>query len=96
MNDAGFTANAYLFISYLILKRNFMKISSVIVAAFVSIMMSTGCATRVVVARPAPRVEIIPVAPSPRHVWVKGYYVRRGRDYVWVPGYYVIKRGRRY
>jgi hypothetical protein len=45
------------------------------------------------VAPPAPIVETIPVAPSPRHVWVTGYHRWDGRAYVWVPGHYVVPRG---
>lgn len=68
-----------------------MKSKMVLVAAL-SVVLATGCARKVVVQRPAPRVEVIPVAPSARHIWVKGHYVRRGRNYVWVPGYYVVRR----
>ncbi|HEX9305728.1 MAG TPA: hypothetical protein VGA31_14895 [Thermoanaerobaculia bacterium] len=35
---------------------------------------------------PRIRVERRPVAPSPRHVWVRGYYTWDGAQYVWVPG----------
>lgn len=49
-------------------------------------------AWRVRVAPPAPVVEVIPAAPSPRHVWVPGYHRwNRGR-HVWVPGVYVVPR----
>ena len=38
---------------------------------------------------PAPQREVIVVRPSPRHVYVPGYYRwNRGR-YVWVRGYWV-------
>ena len=39
---------------------------------------------------PAPIVETIPVAPSPRHVWIAGYHRWDGRAYIWVPGRYVL------
>lgn len=68
---------------------------SIVIAAIsiVVTLTAASCARRtVVVQRPAPRVEVIPVAPSPRHVWVKGYYKPRGRHYVWVPGHYVVRR----
>jgi hypothetical protein len=62
-----------------------------------SLCIGTGCARRVVVQpAPPPRVEVVPVAPSPRHVWVKGHYVRRGRNYIWVDGHYALRGGGRY
>jgi hypothetical protein len=38
---------------------------------------------------PALREEIIPVAPSPRHRWVRGHWAWRGR-WEWIPGHYVV------
>jgi len=43
---------------------------------------------RVRVAPPAPRVEVIPVAPTPRHVWVPGHWGWNGVRHNWVAGYY--------
>ena len=43
----------------------------------------------VTVAPPAPRREVIPVAPGPRYVWEPGYYRWRHHRYYWVPGHYV-------
>ncbi len=37
---------------------------------------------------PAERVEVITVAPSVEHVWVKGHWVWRHGDWEWVPGYW--------
>ncbi len=48
---------------------------------------------RVRVAPPAPVVEVIPVAPSPRHVWVPGYHRWQRNRHVWVPGAYQLPRG---
>ena len=72
-----------------------MKKEVLIFSTVLLIFAATGCARRVVV-QPAPpaRVEVIPVSPSPRHVWVKGHYILRHHRYVWVPGHYVT-RGRR-
>ena len=39
---------------------------------------------------PTPLVEIVPVAPSPAHVWVGGYYVNRNNSYQWNRGVYVV------
>ncbi len=43
------------------------------------------------VAPPAPRVEVIPVAPSPQHFWVHGYW-GYGTAHYWVPGRYEAVR----
>jgi YXWGXW repeat-containing protein len=43
------------------------------------------------VAPPAVRVEAIPRAPSPRHVWIAGYWTHSGGRYVWVGGRYVVR-----
>ncbi len=51
----------------------------------------TACtATAVTQGPPVARVEVIPVAPSARHVWIPGHYVRRGRNYMWVNGFYRV------
>lgn len=71
-----------------------MKKEVLIFSTLFLILAVTGCARRVVVQPPPPRVEVIPVSPSPRHVWVKGHYVRRHHTYVWVGGHYVIRRRR--
>ena len=72
-----------------------MKIRMFLAGALLSVMLTTGCTRKVVVVRPADRVEVIPVAPSAQHVWVKGHYVKKGRNYVWVPGYYATRYRRR-
>ena len=44
---------------------------------------------------PPPQVEVVGVAPSPKHIWVAGYHRWDGRAYVWVPGHWVVRpRGR--
>ncbi|MEA2162681.1 MAG: hypothetical protein QOK37_808 [Thermoanaerobaculia bacterium] len=47
-----------------------------------------GCATRVALVAPVPRVEVIGVAPYRGAVWVPGHYIRARRDWVWVRGYW--------
>ena len=45
----------------------------------------------VVTAEPPPvRHEVIGVAPSPRHVWVAGYWTHHHGRWVWVQGHYVV------
>ena len=44
------------------------------------------------IAPPAPRVEVMPRRPSPRHLWIRGYWGWDGAHHVWVPGHYVLAR----
>ena len=37
-------------------------------------------------APPPLRVEVISVRPSPRHVWVTGYWLWEADTYIWMPG----------
>ncbi|HEY2805452.1 MAG TPA: hypothetical protein VGI92_06285 [Gemmatimonadales bacterium] len=43
---------------------------------------------------PVAVVETYGVAPSPRHVWVAGYYRWEGGNYVWAPGHWEVPPGR--
>jgi hypothetical protein len=56
----------------------------------------TGCSGYLIATTPPPPVmEIVVVAPSPRHVWVPGYYTYRSGTYIQVQGSYQIPpRGR--
>ncbi len=45
---------------------------------------------RLRIAPPLARVEVVPVAPSPRHAWIAGHWGWNGSQHVWVNGYYVI------
>lgn len=47
-------------------------------------LAATGCV--VAVRPPAPRVEVIGVAPYRGAVWVPGHWVRGRYDWVWVGG----------
>lgn len=47
--------------------------------------------TRTVVVReapPAPRTEVIGVAPSEDHAWVPGYWTYSDNRWVWMPGHW--------
>ena len=46
----------------------------------------------VMVAPPAPRVEVIGVAPTPGYVWVGGYWNWVGDRHEWVAGHWVAPR----
>jgi hypothetical protein len=49
---------------------------------------STGGEVVVTEVPPAPRHEVIGVAPSTAHVWIPGHWRYRYHRWVWVPGYY--------
>jgi hypothetical protein len=69
-----------------ITSRQFLK--SAAAALVLACGVSIASAQVVVIERtvmPPPRVEVIPVAPSPDHHWVPGHWAWRG-GWVWVPG----------
>lgn len=37
---------------------------------------------------PPPIVEVRPVAPGPRHIWIEGYHRWDNGAYTWVPGHW--------
>lgn len=39
---------------------------------------------------PQPRREVVYVRPSPRHVWIPGYWAWRGGRHVWIAGHYEL------
>ncbi|HQQ70149.1 MAG TPA: hypothetical protein PLL92_07550 [Alicycliphilus sp.] len=39
-------------------------------------------------APPPLQTEVVPVAPSPVHVWINGYWGWGGGRYAWTPGYW--------
>ena len=47
---------------------------------------------RIQMAPPPPQVEVRPVAPSPRHVWVNGHWRWDGGRHVWMPGRWIAER----
>ncbi|MBD3162444.1 MAG: hypothetical protein GF346_08845 [Candidatus Eisenbacteria bacterium] len=52
-----------------------------------------GCATTPPPPPPPPRVEVRPVKPTPKAVWVPGHWKWRGRPkgYVWIHGHWKIR-----
>jgi hypothetical protein len=56
--------------------------------------LATAAANAQVVVRigppPPPQREVVVVRPSPRHVWIHGFYRWDGVRYVWAPGYWVL------
>jgi hypothetical protein len=65
----------------------------VLAGSLMSSNLSAGVHVRVYVPAPPPPpvVEVVGVAPGPRHVWIAGYHRWDGRAYVWVPGRWVVR-----
>ncbi len=42
-------------------------------------------------APPAPRLEVVPLSPGPRYVWVPGYWSYRYGHWYWVGGTWVMR-----
>jgi hypothetical protein len=59
------------------------------------IVQPTPAPQVIVMAPPPPRREVVYVRPSPRHVWLPGYWAWRGNRYVWIGHYVVPPPGRR-
>ena len=74
------------------MKRNILISAAILISA----ITFDSCAPAAVTVRPAPVVVVRPPAPSPRHVWVSGNYVRRGGRYVYTEGYWATPRPGRY
>lgn len=65
-----------------------------LMAVLFGVLLAAATASAQIVVRigppPAPRHEVIPVAPGPNYVWVAGFHRYDGHAYVWVPGHYVV------
>lgn len=66
-------------------------------AAVVAVLLVTstslaeaGTRVYVRVGPPAAVVQVRPVAPGPRYVWVPGYHRYHRHAYVWTPGVWVV------
>jgi hypothetical protein len=55
-----------------------------------SVSAAHAAAVFVRVGPPAPQREVIVARPTPRHVWVPGYYRWSGARYAWAPGYWSV------
>jgi hypothetical protein len=67
-------------------------ISSAVLLSTVLAAVPASASTRVYVrvGPPAAVVEVRPVTPGPRYVWIDGYHRWDGRAYVWVPGRWAL------
>lgn len=65
-------------------------ISKIIVMALLALSFTAAANAQFAIRiRPAtPVINIRPVCPSPRHIWVNGEYVWRGGNYVYTDGYW--------
>jgi WXXGXW repeat (2 copies) len=50
---------------------------------------TASAAALIVVAPPAPVVEVRPAIPAPGYVWMDGYWNWEGGRHVWIPGRWV-------
>jgi len=59
-------------------------------AAATAMLLSFGCAGTVYVASepPPPQVEVRPVSPGPRAVWIDGHWGLSHGKYRWAPGHW--------
>jgi hypothetical protein len=78
-----------------ITSRQFLKSAGVAVLALACgiTAVTVASAQLIVVERgpmPALREEIIPVAPSPRHHWVRGHWAWQHGHWEWIPGHHVV------
>jgi hypothetical protein len=57
-----------------------------------SVVVNPSPAPQVVILAPPPppRREVVYVRPSPRHVWIPGYWAWRGGRHVWIAGHYEL------
>ncbi|MCP1117319.1 YXWGXW repeat-containing protein [Robbsia andropogonis] len=62
------------------------------VIAATAVLMTSSLAACIVAPprppEPAPRVEVVPVAPAPAYHWVRGHYRWARGEWVWVPGHW--------
>lgn len=66
--------------------------TAVALAVLASLGSGIAVAQPVIVERgvmPAPKVEVIPVAPGPGYNWVPGHWAWRGAGWVWIPGHHI-------
>ena len=68
-------------------------LGTIVVCVFVS-LSALGCSGEVVVrtAPPTEKVEVVGVAPSPEHIWLKGHWHWNGAEYVWIAGRWEVRR----
>ena len=71
--------------------RHFARTLAALLLLAGSIAATSACAAGagrlyVRIGPPAAIVEVVTVAPSPKHVWIAGYHRWNGSAYVWVPG----------
>lgn len=65
-----------------------IHLKTVLIISASALLLSACYVEPVRPAMPAERVEVVPVAPSPGYVWVKGHYKWEGGAWVWVPGHW--------
>jgi hypothetical protein len=41
---------------------------------------------------PPERVEVMAVAPSPNHLWIRGHWAWQGGGWAWMPGHWEVRQ----
>jgi len=86
------------------MKKELFHVRRLSLGAILAIFLATGCVSHraytpvvattptgevvVTEAPPAPRTEVVPVAPSSADVWVGGYWLNRQGGVAWIPGHW--------
>ncbi len=71
-----------------------MKMKKSVLALAAAAIISTGAVGCVAVVRPAPpapRYEVVGVAPFPGAVWIGGHWVRRFGEWRWLRGHWAAR-----
>jgi hypothetical protein len=74
-----------------IISHHFVKLAG-IAAMALACGVTIASAQVIIIERgpmPALRVETIPIAPSPRHHWVRGHWAWQHAHWEWIPGFYL-------
>jgi len=67
-----------------------LKYIVLVVSLIAGAQLLTSCVGYIETGPPPMRDEVIIVAPSPRYVWVPGYYTYSSGTYIWIEGSYRI------
>ena len=58
--------------------------------ALLSILLFANCSRGIRQAPPMDEVEVMPMRPSPSHIWINGHYGYQQNRYIWNHGFYSV------
>ncbi|WP_347555780.1 hypothetical protein [Robbsia sp. KACC 23696] len=72
------------------IKTNYRSLLTVAAAAVLSSSLAACIVAPPRPPQPAPRVEVVPMAPAPAYHWVRGHYrwERQRNEWAWIPGHW--------